>query len=69
MQKERLVKPIYVQLNCIKFKININKLYISCCTNCHTNSHEMWPIRQLAHYSFLVCCTVGKICIKRKYSV
>lgn len=71
-----LVKPKHVQsfkgvydLNCNEFKISVDKLHIGCCEKCHKNICTMWPVRCIESYSYLVCCTVGGICFKRKYTV
>lgn len=75
MQKE-LIKPMYIKvehgkypLNCFEFKLNINRSDVQCCAGCHNNDCSTWPLRGLDGYTFLVCCTVGATCTKRKYSI
>lgn len=73
MQKE-FVKPSKVSklgddyfLNCEEFQHNIAKTK-ECCAKCHKNNCGVsWPMRRLKKDEayFLVCCTVGAICIKR----
>jgi len=55
----------YMELNCMLWKIKVDKKdYQVCCVKCH-NAQEMGlSLRKIDGKNYVVCCGVGSICLK-----